>query len=104
MHCFFCFFFFGGGHSTVSNWDKGNTHLLLLHLGLVWNGLTASINQISIVPISHMEPGSVVRQLSQCSTAKLMKQFHGINGLSGVPVSKDERPSQRDVFPDVSPR
>ena len=41
---------------------------------------------------------SVARQPSQCSIAKSMKQFHGINGLSGVPVSKGERPSRICVF------
>ena len=60
-----------------------------------------SINQTSTVPISLAKPGSVARQTNQCSIAKSMKQFHGINGLSGVSVSEGERPSQRDVS-DVS--
>ena len=47
-----------------------------------------SINPISIASISLAKPGSVARQPNQRLTAKLKKQFHGINGLSGVPVSK----------------
>ena len=62
------------------------------------------INQISIAPISLAMPGSVAQQPNQCSTAKLMKQFHSINRPSGVPVSKRERPSQGDVSWDVSGR
>ena len=61
-----------------------------------------SNNQTSIAPISQAKPGSVAQQANQCSTAKSMKQFHGINGLSGVLVSKGERLSERDVSSDVS--
>ena len=64
--------------------------------------INQSIKQISIAPISMAKPGSVPQQSNQCSTAKLMKQFHDINGLSGVLLSMGERPSQRDVSPDVS--
>ena len=44
-----------------------------------------SINQTSIAPISPAKPGSVARQLNQCSTAKSQKQFHNINKPSGTP-------------------
>ena len=53
---------------------------------------------MSIAPISPAKPGSVARQPNQCSIAKSMKQYLGINGLSGVPVSQGDRPHQRDVF------
>ena len=45
------------------------------------------INQMSIAPISLAKAGSVSRQPNECSIAKSMKQFHGINGLSGVSLS-----------------
>ena len=64
--------------------------------------INQSINQTSIAPISPERPGSVAWQPNQCSIAKSMTQFHGINGLSDVPVYKGERPSQRDVSSDVS--
>ena len=54
-----------------------------------------------IVPISPVKLGSVGRQPHQCSIAKFMKQY-GIDGLSGVSLSREERPSQRDVSSDVS--
>ena len=59
---------------------------------------------ISIGPISLEKTVSVARQLNQCSTAKSMKQSHGINWLSGVAVSKGERPRWRDVSSDFSSR
>ena len=46
-----------------------------------------------------MKLGSVVQQPNQCSTAKSMKQFHGINRLLGVPVSQGgEAKSKRCVL------
>ena len=51
-------------------------------------------------PISPVKPCSMVRQLSQCSTAKSRILFR--NGPSGMPVSTEERPSQRDVSSYVS--
>ena len=62
-----------------------------------------SINQISIATIfPASKRGLVARHLNQCSTAKSKKQFHNINGPSGVLVSMGERPSQIDVSSDVS--
>ena len=61
-----------------------------------------SINQISIVPISLAQPGSVAQQVSQCSTAIAKKQFHNINMPSGMLVCMRKRPSQTDVFSGVS--
>ena len=58
--------------------------------------LNESINQISIAPISLAKSGSVAQQPNLCSTAKLKKAFHNINGPSGVPVSIGE--SQKCVF------
>ena len=46
-----------------------------------------SINQ-SIAAISPTKPGSVAQQPNQCSVAKPMKHFHGINRLSVVRVSR----------------
>ena len=60
-----------------------------------------SINQTSITPISPVKPGSVAQQTNQCSTVKSRKQFHGLNGPSGVQVSMVERSSQRDVSSDA---
>ena len=45
------------------------------------------IKQISIVPISPREPGSVTGQPNQSSTAKLMNQLYNINRSSGTLVS-----------------
>ena len=59
-----------------------------------------SINQISILPISTEEPGSVSRQRNQCSTEKRMKQLCNINGSSGVSLKL--RLIQRDMSVDVS--
>ena len=58
----------------------------------------SGIKQTSIAPISLALPDSVARQLNQSSTAKSMKQFHNINGPSGMMVSMGERPNQRDTF------
>ena len=57
-----------------------------------------SINQTSIAPISPAKPGSVAQQPNQCSTAKSKKQFHNINRPLGMPVSMEERPSQRECL------
>ena len=55
-----------------------------------------------LTSISLIWPDSVAPQRNQCSTPKLMKQFHSINRPLGVLVSMEERPSLRDVLWDVS--
>ena len=55
------------------------------------------INQTSIAPISPAKPGSVARQLNQCSTPKLIKQFRNTNRPWGVTITMGERPSQRSA-------
>ena len=45
--------------------------------------INQSIHLIFIAPTSQAKLCSVARQPNQCLIAKLMKQFHGINGLSG---------------------
>ena len=67
--------------------------------------INQSINQsikFLLLQYPWARPGSVVRQVNHCAIAKLMKHFNGINRLPGVPVSKGDRPSQRDVSSDVS--
>ena len=54
-----------------------------------------------LAPIPLPKPGSMVRQLNQCSTAKSKNQFRSINGSLGMPVSMRERPSQKDVSSDI---
>ena len=56
-----------------------------------------SINQMSVAPRSPAKPGSAARQLNQCSTAKSKQRFRDINRPSGILVSTEESPSQRDV-------
>ena len=57
-----------------------------------------SINQSNfIAPISPLQPGSLARQPSRCSTKNSMKQFCNINRPSGVLVCMGERASPRDV-------
>ena len=57
--------------------------------------------ETATAPISPEKPGSVARQPNRCSTTKSRKQFHSINGPSGMPVSMGERPNQRDVSSNV---
>ena len=64
--------------------------------------INQSVNQTSIAPIFPAKPGSVARQLNQCSTTKSRKQFRNINRAWGVTVSMGERPNQRDVSSDIS--
>ena len=61
-----------------------------------------SVIHISIAPISSAKPGSVAWQPNRSSAAKSMIQFRNFNHPSGVLVSMGGRPSQRDVFSDVS--
>ena len=64
--------------------------------------MNESINESINQSISMAKLVSVSRQRNRCSTSKLMKQFRIINGTSGVVVSMGGRPSQRDMFWDVS--
>ena len=67
---------------------NSNSPVFLVHL--LWPGTLPRylgkyfnnqlINQISVVPISPLQPGSEAQQLNQYSTAKLMKRFHNSNG------------------------
>ena len=63
------------------------------------SNVDTSIHQISIAPISPAKPDSVAQKPNRCSTAKLMKQFHNINGVSGMLESMGEKAkSKRCAF------